>query len=452
MLADISQVVESKNFKNFVIKNFTLKVNVLNENNLIKSKERVQKFGEVFTPDWMVKIMLDELPQNFFQDLNQFFLEPAAGEGAFLTEILKRKFAFADSPQKMFQALKSLFAIELQNDNLQIAKKNISQIFIEHYKIFFGNPNQFISQQINDILQNNFLQGDTLVFFKKQKDIFAENNFLSLDAVDFSNAVIISNPPYQKDLPKDSDNKTFAAPIYHKFLEESQSVAKIVLMIHPARFLFNAGATPKDFNKKFLQNKNVKVVYYQADSSKVFPNTDIKGGVAVTYFDKNKILGPIDTFTSFPELNSILKKVVLDNKNFSPLSKIMKGQMTYRLSAKAYEDFPDLPERLPNRTDTALRTNAFEIMPDIFLKEKPDDGKNYLQILGKFNNERVYRFVRREYMEDIPDYKFYKIFVPAANGSGAIGEVLSTPLVGCTQTFITVGAFDTAEEAAACIA
>ena len=134
----------------------------------------------------------------------------------------------------------------------------------------------------------------------------------------------------------------------------------------------------------------------------------------------------------------------------------MRGQMTYRLSEKAYKDFPDLPQRLPKRTDTALRTNAFEIMPDIFLKEKPDDGKDYLKILGKLGTKRVYRFVRRDYMEDIPEYKFYKVFVTKSNGTGTLGETLSNPLVsfpnvGSTQTFITIGAFEKEIEAQACL-
>ena len=41
----------------------------------------------------------------------------------------------------------------------------------------------------------------------------------------------------------------------------------------------------------------------------------------------------------------------------------------------------------------------------------------------------------------------YKVLVPRSNGSGALGEVLSTPLIGYTQTFIGIGAFDTKEEA-----
>lgn len=43
---------------------------------LIKSKERVQKHGEVFTPDWMVKKMLSypEI-QEKLQDIHATFLE-----------------------------------------------------------------------------------------------------------------------------------------------------------------------------------------------------------------------------------------------------------------------------------------------------------------------------------------------------------------------------------------
>ena len=48
------------------------------------------------------------------------------------------------------------------------------------------------------------------------------------------------------------------------------------------------------------------------------------------------------------------------------------------------------------------------------------------------------------------------MFLPAANGSGAIGEVLSTPLVGTplvghTQTFLTIGCFENKQEAENCL-
>ena len=53
--------------------------------------------------------------------------------------------------------------------------------------------------------------------------------------------------------------------------------------------------------------------YYEQDSSKVFSNTDIKGGVAVTYRDKSKIFGAIDTFTQYPVLN----KMCIRDRNYT---------------------------------------------------------------------------------------------------------------------------------------
>src|SRR5699024_7279324 len=87
-------------------------------------------------------------------------------------------------------------------------------------------------------------------------------------------------------------------------------IANKVMLITPARFLFNAGKTPKSWNREVLNDEHLKVVYYQQDSSKVFPNTDIKGGIAITYRDINERFGKIGTFSQFPELNSILDKVI----------------------------------------------------------------------------------------------------------------------------------------------
>ena len=56
---------------------------------LIKSDDRVKDIGEVFTPQRIVDLMLDQ-PEITARvnDLKTTFLEPSAGEGVFLVEIL----------------------------------------------------------------------------------------------------------------------------------------------------------------------------------------------------------------------------------------------------------------------------------------------------------------------------------------------------------------------------
>ena len=56
------------------------------------------------------------------------------------------------------------------------------------------------------------------------------------------------------------------------------------------------------------------------------------------------------------------------------------------------------------------------------------------------------------YLEPHSNLDMWKVILPKSNGSGAIGEVLSTPLIGAplighTQSFISIGAFDNELEA-----
>lgn len=102
---------------------------------------------------------------------------------------------------------------------------------------------------------------------------------------------VIGNPPYQDNTL--GENETYAPPVYDKFMDEAYKVGDRVELITPARFLFNAGSTPKAWNRKMLNDEHLKVLYYKQNSSNVFSNTDIKGGVAITYHDNTKKLGKL---------------------------------------------------------------------------------------------------------------------------------------------------------------
>ena len=93
---------------------------------------------------------------------------------------------------------------------------------------------------------------------------------------------VVGNPPYYEQTVGTSDK-----PIYHLILDRAFEISDRVSMITPARFLFNAGKTPKAWNKKVLNDEHLKVVYYSENSEKVFPVAELKGGVAITYRDAN---------------------------------------------------------------------------------------------------------------------------------------------------------------------
>ena len=269
---------------------------------------------------------------------------------------------------------------------------------------------------------------------------------------------VISNPPYQDDNGVDKSRK---APVYNHFMEAAKKISDKAVFITPARFLFDAGGTPKDFNRRMLDDPHFKVLHYEPDASKLFHGVDIEGGVAVTLYDATKTFGAIGIFTPYPELNSIHKKICVDNKNFRPLSEIIYTPIVYKLSEKFFSERPELVRKLQKPTDTALRSNIFERLSEIFFDTKPDDGHEYIQVHGRQNNERVCKYFRRDWVTHPAPFDKWKVLVPKSNGaSGKLGDeaariiskpFISSPLAGNTETYITVGAFDTRAEAEACL-
>lgn len=270
--------------------------------------------------------------------------------------------------------------------------------------------------------------------------------------------VVIGNPPYQDETI--GDNKGYAPPIYHKFLDEAYKVGNIVEMIHPGRFLFNAGSTPKDWNKRMLEDKHLKVLYFEQSSSSVFENTDIKGGVTVTYRDNNKEFEPIGVFTPYLPLRTAMKKITAKADTF--LNTIISGRGVYKLSDKALDEYPELVKIQSKGHKKDIGAGAFNKLSNLIFSLKGHEKEDgYVKFLGLLKGKRVYEWCKEEYVDGPDSFDKYKVFIPKANGSGAIGEVLSTPLVGeplvgeplvgATETFLSIGSFDTAVEAEGCL-
>lgn len=288
---------------------------------------------------------------------------------------------------------------------------------------------------------SNLIKQDTQKGQEKIKEAFGNVKF----------DVVVGNPPYQEETL--GDNSTYAPPIYHRFMELSYQVSDKVCLITPARFLFNAGSTPKAWNAKMLADEHLKVIHYEQNSANVFPNTDIKGGVAVTYRDVKQDFGAIGAFTAFEILNKILHKV--EPQTNATLDSIISGRGVYKLSARALEDYPEIESIQSKGHKFDVGSGAFKILSDvIYFDDKQSD--NDIQILGLENGNRTYKWMNRDYLNPPESFQKYKVFFPQANGSGAIGEVLSTPLIGepligATETFLSIGGFDSLFEAEACL-
>ena len=311
------------------------------------------------------------------------------------------------------------------------------------------------------VFNDSSLDNDTFAPKCRIQDWNKQNRSILFQAIDEKEEknmgrkfdVVIGNPPYQDDTELSSRK----SPVYNKFMDAAFKIADTVELITPGRFLFNAGQTPKHWNEERLQDPYFSVLHYEPDGMKIFPNTDIKGGIAITIRNEKKISGPIDAFTAFPELNSILRKVTSTHSD-DYLDSLVSSQGVYRFSKSAFTDDPSLQSIQGKGTGFKIVSKSFSKDNVLFHDKKPLDDQNYIQLLGLSNKTRKYRYINRKYIEDNKWIDTYNVLVPEANGSGALGEVLSTPLIGTpligtpligtTDTFLSIGSYKNEDEAA----
>ena len=381
------------------------------------------------------------------------------------------------------RAFQSCYGYEWQGDSLLIARINLLMSFLDYYtEKWDENPDDETLKRIANTIAWNLWQmdglKDTVPFGKpyqqfrqvtlfdsfekleKPKEDVAlpckiydwrrDNSLLFKDCkkrgkmskklFDF----VIGNPPYQQEF-SDEGNKTYAAPVYHDFMDAAYKVGDAVELIHPARFLFNAGSTPKEWNQKMLNDVHFKVLRYDEDATVVFPGVEIKGGVSITYHDDSKNYGPITIFTKYPELNNILHKISSSER----ITSIIFIQNRFDLS-KLLSDYPQYKPNIgSDGKDSRFEKNIFVKIP--LFQDNPIDGG--IRTIGIMQNKRCWKYIDKQYVDQKHENLYhYKVLLPVANGNGKFGEPLGTPLIAkpeeaYTRSFIGFGAFDSTEDA-----
>lgn len=267
-----------------------------------------------------------------------------------------------------------------------------------------------------------------------------ENKQMKFDAV-------VGNPPYQEE-----NGNTRKPPIYHLFYDIAFRLAPIVTLITPARFLFGAGQTPQSWNKKMLSDRHFQVIKYFDTSKDVFDSVDIKGGIVITMRNSNIDTGSIGVFTPYVELNSIMKTLLNNGYDISKsVATIVSSRGNYRFTRTFFIDHPCAHKRLGEGTGNMIASNALELLPEAFIM-LPNKSTQYYRFIGRVNNDRIYRYILKSYVQNNPYINTYNVILPKSNGTGAIGEQLSMPLIAepntcATDTFISVGMFNTSFEA-----
>ena len=283
------------------------------------------------------------------------------------------------------------------------------------------------------------------------------------DPQHFKFTAIVGNPPYQETVESDT---TATKSIYPVFLDKAVSLSDVVSMVMPARWIGGSngsfGAT-KGMVARF-KSYGVKSLHLFINSSDVFDGVDVKGGIC--YFTLQRGYSG--------ETNYELTERVSDlNGNATTKTRSVKRTLDNRIDNNVIIIYPTL-DSISSKVDSYIRQNngcgladlsvsslvsavhPFKFATNFFtnnkegvsriseLKESSDDYR----ILGLINNKRTFKFIPNSAVHrNIAGAKAYKVFLPKANGSGALGEVFSSPMLGepmlvCTCLLYTSDAAD----------
>lgn len=137
----------------------------------VKSKQRVADHGEVFTAEREVEAMCDLVKQET-ERIDSRFLEPACGDGNFLSVILKRKLAVVrkkykrsayDWERNSLLALGSMYGVDIMLDNVLACQERLYEIWNKEYKAVCKKEcNEETREAAKFILRLNIVCGNAL--------------------------------------------------------------------------------------------------------------------------------------------------------------------------------------------------------------------------------------------------------------------------------------------------
>ena len=152
-------------------------------NNQIKSKERVQKHGEVNTNLREINAMLDLVKDETLR-IESKFLEPACGDGNFLIEVLRRKKNIIkknfsktqhDFEKNTFIAITSIYGIDILEDNVTSCQERILDFILDDYnRLFKKTKNDDFIESLKYVISKNIILGDAITLKCQTNDLVSK--------------------------------------------------------------------------------------------------------------------------------------------------------------------------------------------------------------------------------------------------------------------------------------
>jgi len=126
-----------------------------------KRDARKKQTAEVFTPQILVREILNKLPKDVWEP-GKTFCDPSAGNGNFLVEVLKYKVVLYK--QDPIEALETIYGVELMKDNVIECRHRLFNLMKKLFSLCGKKRTQKDNKKIIEILKNNIVCADALTF------------------------------------------------------------------------------------------------------------------------------------------------------------------------------------------------------------------------------------------------------------------------------------------------
>lgn len=421
--------------------------NYLNSEEDIFSRIAPLRTNQIFTPRRVVNMMLNKLEQecpDIFRDPSHTFCDLYVKSGLYIAELARRLYVgLAEQIPDERQRIAHIFGHQLYCFAPTKIIYDIARNYIYGVTRAFGLDCEHI--YLED-LTKRFSEGGTLDMAKIGEELGAH------DPQHFKFTAIVGNPPYHEDIAGNRNKR----PIYPIFMEKSKDLADIVSFITPARWMSGDSKVVE-----LIENMGVKSFSLFPSSVDIFNGVDIKGGVC--YFVAS--LGYTGKTDYQIKCDGKVIQDKIDLKNGVDDSIIISMPMLVRLAKTVDQFYRKQGYLLSNESMCSIISswNPFDLNSDLFANGNAHISRVSMErvqhddyaVIGLLKNKREIRYIgNKDLKKNIAGAKAYKVLLPRANGSGAFGEVYSSPMLGepmlvCTETFLQIGQYDNEDEAKA---
>ena len=412
----------------------------------IKKFNRMSE-SEVITPSKVCDEMVALLPEEGLKEIvdkQDRLLDIASKSGEYAVSMYKRLileigYSHDEVKNLIYSIPTSSIAYEFTRRFYEILNLNVNNIasqFNAYDLIEVKDENEELDYtKINDLLKQDRLFSSITL----EDEVKEGENQVNFGAV-------IGNPPYQKNISDEQANSSLSKQLFPSYVMLSMEVSsKYTSLIIPARW-FTGDAQDKSFLKlrEFIKNKNnISEMHFYEDTSNVFDNVEIKGGICY-FISENNINETLDFVKHFKN------KVVSTKRNLflEGLDIILTDEYQFSILQKVKKDeFSPL-------TNITKGRNAFGIIGKQSIVEsvsKKNDFDGACELRCKANEIRY--ITEDKVTKNIELFNRFKIFISKSAGAPHTDKkVIGEPYIGgrktaCTDSLIPIGDFDTLEEA-----